>query len=67
MLSHHPNQNFSLDFWHNTFREPCAFPGAQFLPGLQKYYNVTPSVSNLSPLNELYLSILINLPVRLIM
>ena len=53
------SQNLSLDFWHNTFCEPCT--------GLRKYYILAPSVSNFSPLNALFLSISIILPVSLIL
>ena len=60
-------QNLSLDFWHNTFWEPRTLPEAQFCPSLRKYYILAPSVSNFSPVNALFLSILIILPVRLIM
>ena len=61
------SQNLLLDFWHKTFWEPRTFPGTQFCPGLRKYYILAPSVSNFSPVNALFLSILIILPVRLIM
>ena len=60
-------QNLSMDFWHNTFWEPRTFLSTQFCPSLQKYYILAPSVSNFSPVNALFLSILIILPVRLIM
>ena len=56
-----------MDFWQNPFTEPRTFPDAQFCPDLRKYYILAPSVSDFSPLNALFLSILIILPVRLIM
>lgn len=61
------SQNLSLHFWHNLFQVPRTMPGIQLCPGLWKYYISAHSMSNFSPLNALFLSILIILPVRLIL
>ena len=61
------SQNLSLHFWHITFREPRIFPETKFCPGLWKYYILALSVSNFSPLNALFPSILNLFLVRLIM
>ena len=61
------SQNLLLDFWHKTFWEPRTFPRTRFCPGLRKCYISAPSVSNFSPVNSLFLSILVILPVCLIM
>ena len=61
------SQYLLLHFWHITFRKPRIFPGTKFCPGLWNYYVLALSVSNFSPLNALFLSILLIFPVCLIM
>ena len=60
------SENLSLHFLHIAFREPCIFSGSKFCP-TYCYSIFALSLTNFSPLNATFLSILIIFPVRLIM